>query len=274
MKTSQKIIKYLALALALFLIVTIIFSIMAGLYGIYQVFNFKIEPRVIKYKEKSCVKTKNIKSLDIKLDYGNLEIIKGEAFKMESSYKNVTCINNYGKVTIRMNNKFNFKNKRVSLKVYIPSNVKLDEIKAENNFGKTNIEYLNAKKVDLDFEAGKTKIKDIVSDSTNIDIETGLFEVENGTMKNVNFDSGVGKSEITSRIIGTSKFDTGIGSLSLNLIGNSNNYKIMVDKGIGNVKIDGVSTNDNSVNGNGNNIIDINSGIGEIYVNYIKDVED
>ena len=32
----------------------------------YQVFNFKIEPRVIKYKEKSCGKTKNMKSLDVK----------------------------------------------------------------------------------------------------------------------------------------------------------------------------------------------------------------
>lgn len=274
MKTSQKIIKYLALALALFLIVTIISSIMAGLYGIYQVFNFKIEPRAIKYEEKSCGKTKNIKSLDVKLDYGNLEIIKGETFKMESSYKNVTCTNNDGKVTIRMNNKFNFKNNKVSLKVYIPGDVKLDRIKAENNFGKTNIEYINAKKVDLDFGAGKTKIKDIVSDSTNIDTGTGLFEVENGTMKNVNFDSGVGKSDITSKIIGTSKFDTGIGSLSLNLIGNSDNYKIIVDKGIGDVKIDGANMPDNSVNGNGNNIIDINSGIGEIYVNYIKEVKD
>ena len=260
MKTSQKIIKYLALALALFLIVTIISSIMAGLYGIYQVFNFKIEPRAIKYEEKSCGKTKNIKSLDVKLDYGNLEIIKGETFKMESSYKNVTCTNNDGKVTIRMNNKFNFKNNKVSLKVYIPGDVKLDRIKAENNFGKTNIEYINAKKVDLDFGAGKTKIKDIVSDSTNIDTGTGLF--------------GVVKSDITSKIIGTSKFDTGIGSLSLNLIGNSDNYKIIVDKGIGDVKIDGANMPDNSVNGNGNNIIDINSGIGEIYVNYIKEVKD
>lgn len=274
MKESQKIIKYLAIALAIFLIVLIISAITAGLYGIYKVFDFKIEPRISTYEKTSCGDIKNINALDIKLDYSNLEIIKGKKFKVELNDKNFTCSNSNGNVSIKQVRRFSLKNKDTSLRVYIPSDIKLNSINVENGVGKTKIEYINANKVHLDFGAGKTTIEDIISDNTSIDTGAGLFEIKSGTMKNVDFDSGVGKCDITAKIDGTSKFDTGIGNLSLNLIGDSNNYKIIVNKGIGDVLIDNVSKADNSITGNGDNMVSINSGIGKVYVNYIKKVSD
>ena len=274
MKESQKIIKYLAIALAIFLIVLIISFITAGLYGIYKVFDFKIEPRISTYEKTSCGDIKNIKVLDIKLDYSNLEIIKGKKFKVELNDKNFICSNSNGNVSIKQVRRFSLKNKDTSLRVYIPSDIKLNSINVENGVGKTKIEYINANRVHLDFDAGKTTIEDIISDNTSIDTGAGLFEIKNGTMKNVDFDSGVGKCDITAKINGTSKFDTGIGNLSLNLIGDSNNYKIIVNKGIGDVLIDNVSKADNSITGGGDNVVSINSGIGKVYVNYIKKVND
>ena len=274
MKESQKVIKYLAIALAIFLIVIIISSITAGLYGIYKVFDFKIEPRISTYEKASCADIRNINTLDIKLDYGNLEIIKGKKFKIELNDKNFVCSNSNGKVSIKQVRRFSFKNKDTSLRIYIPSNVKLDSVNIENGVGKTKIEYINAKRVRLDFGAGKTTIEDIISDDTKLNTGAGLFEIKGGTMRNVDFDSGVGKCDITAKIDGTSKFDTGIGNLSLNLIGDSSNYKIIVNKGIGNVLIDNVSKDDNSITGDGENIINVNSGVGKVYVNYIKKVSD
>ncbi len=274
MKESQKIIKYLAIALAIFLIVLIISAITAGLYGIYKIFDFKIEPRINTYEKASCGDIKNINALDIKLDYSNLEIIKGKKFKVELNDKNFTCSNSNGNVSIKQVRRFSLKNKDTSLRVYIPSDIKLNIINVENGVGKTKIEYINANRVHLDFGAGKTTIEDIISDNTSIDTGAGLFEIKSGTMKNVDFDSGVGKCDITAKINGTSKFDTGIGNLSLNLIGDSNNYKIIVNKGIGDVLIDNVSKADNSITGNGDNMVSINSGIGKVYVNYIKKVSD
>lgn len=274
MKESQKIIKYLAIALAIFLIVLIISAITAGLYGIYKIFDFKIEPRISTYKKASCGDIKNIKALDIKLDYSNLEIIKGKKFKVELNDKNFTCSNSNGNVSIKQVRRFSLKNKDISLRIYIPSDIKLNSINVENGVGKTKIEYINANRVHLDFGAGKTRVEDIISDNTSIDTGAGLFEIKSGTMKNVDFDSGVGKCDITAKIDGISKFDTGIGNLSLNLIGDSNNYKIIVNKGIGDVLIDNVSKADNSITGSGDNVVSINSGIGKVYVNYIKKVSD
>lgn len=50
---------------------------------------------------------------------------------------------------------------------------------------------------------------------------------------------GIGKTLITSIITGKTNLNTGIGGLTLNIIGNTSDYKFKVDKGIGNVTLNG-----------------------------------
>ena len=78
---------------------------------------------------------------------------------------------------------------------------------------------------------------------------------------------GIGKTLITSIITGKTNLNTGIGGLTLNIIGNTSDYKFKVDKGIGNVTLNGKTLSDGSVVGNGDNYIYINSGIGEVKIN-------
>ena len=63
--------------------------------------------------------------------------------------------------------------------------------------------------------------------------------------------------------------DAGVGEVNINLK-NKDSYVICVEKGIGNITIDGVSVGDGSTYGNGNNRVDISGGIGSIKVNFDK----
>lgn len=78
---------------------------------------------------------------------------------------------------------------------------------------------------------------------------------------------GVGKFSITSSIIGDSKINAGIGSLELNILEKEENYKIKIDKGIGNIKINGENVTDD-IYGSGERIIDIEGGIGNINIDF------
>ena len=79
---------------------------------------------------------------------------------------------------------------------------------------------------------------------------------------------GVGKLTLKSRIEGKSALDYGIGQTNLTLLGSSEDYKIEIDKGIGEARLDGESMKDDSVYGGGENRIEIDGGIGEINIDF------
>ena len=79
---------------------------------------------------------------------------------------------------------------------------------------------------------------------------------------------GIGKVEINADIKGNSTISCGIGELILDLLGNKDDYQVIVDKGVGSVKVDGIKKKDDSIYGNGLNKINIDGGIGTIHVDF------
>ena len=51
-------------------------------------------------------------------------------------------------------------------------------------------------------------------------------------------------------------------------MGNENDYKLNINKGIGNILINGNSVGDKQIIGNGISVIDVDGGIGKININY------
>ena len=84
----------------------------------------------------------------------------------------------------------------------------------------------------------------------------------------MDFDIGAGEANVTARLLGDSKIEVGVGSLNLNLLGSKELYKLKLEKGIGEVRVDGSIIEDDGTVGNGNNYIKIKGGIGNIKVNY------
>ena len=77
---------------------------------------------------------------------------------------------------------------------------------------------------------------------------------------------GIGEVNINSLITGNSDVDAGIGILNLNLQGSIADYRIITDKGVGNLKINGQNISGASTYGEGNNLIKIDEGIGNINI--------
>lgn len=264
MTSVQRIIKYLAIAFAGFLIFTIFSGIITIIGGIGGIFN-KENTTIIDKKELN-----NLTSyLDINLKKSTLNIKKSNRLYVEVSSDDIKVIEDGNKITIEdksKNNIFSFSKETVNL--YIPEDYKYDLININTGAGDMNIEYLNTKKLVLDLGAGKTSIDTLYSDDTNIETGAGSLSISGGEIGNANIDLGVGKIDIKAKVYGKNKIESGIGSVKLSLI--DNDYKFTIDKGIGSISFNGDKIKSDSTIGTGENTIDINGGVGSITIDILK----
>jgi len=73
---------------------------------------------------------------------------------------------------------------------------------------------------------------------------------------------------LTSALTGESDFDLGVGESNITVIGNKDDYKLDIEKGLGNITVDGTSTSNIKGQGDGNNSIEVSGGVGAINLNF------
>ena len=267
----QKIIKYFAVAFALFITFNIISMITYGISSLGNILDINENNEPTGNLEKLDIK-EIVKILDIEITSSNVIFQKGTTFDIETNNEYINFKQNNGKVTIT-EQKHNWLNKSndSNLIIYVPSDYTFDGVSIENGAGKINIEKLTTKKLELDLGAGQVNINNlIVTNKTEINGGAGEINITKSNLSNLDLDMGVGKLTLTSIIDGNSEIDAGIGELNLNLIGETIDYKIIIDKGIGNATLDGENMKNSTYYGNGNKLIDIDGGIGSIKINFIS----
>lgn len=273
MTSVQKIIKNIALALAVFLIVSIISGILSVLYALSGVLGLKNEDTKIN-NEMSMIDFENgeIATLDIDVNFTNLIIKNGDTLRAETNNKDINCKQNNQNLQIKekQHNLFSKKN-RGDLVVYVPKNLNFKNVKISAGAGKIQVENINTENLDVELGAGETIINKLnVTNDCKIESGAGKVSILSGKIDDLNLDIGIGNIEITSSITGNSKIDAGIGNLDLRIQDNKENYTIESDSGIRNIKIDGTKISDDSKYGNGKNIIKIDGGIGNIDIEFNK----
>lgn len=271
MTLAQKIIKNLAIAFACFLIISIISGILSTLYALSGILGLQKENKKIK-DEMSMVNFENeeIATLDIDVNFTNLIIKNGDNLIAETNNENINCKQNNQNLQIKEKQRNLFsRNNKSDLVVYVPKDLKFKKVKINTGAGKIQIENINTENLYLELGAGETTINKLnVTNSCEIESGAGKVNILSGKINELNLDMGIGKFEITSAITGNSQIDAGIGNLELNIQGNKENYKVQLDSGIGNIKIDGTKVADDTQYGNGENIIKINGGIGDINIEF------
>ena len=185
--------------------------------------------------------------------------INGGSYKSE---KGTTINNNKGTV------KINAGEITGSVGMYTKGTTIINDVNINNGAGEVYIEGINSKSINMDFGAGKVTIDSLISDKADIDSGAGKIVINSGSIGKLDFDMGVGEVVISSEIGNDTKIDAGVGNFIFNIFGNKDDYKITVDKGIGNVSVDNTLVNDNSKVGNGSKNIDVNGGIGNISINF------
>ena len=226
MNSAQKIIKYLAMAFAIFLIVSIFSGIVYGVLGIATAGkligdNSTVDTKCQENGEKLC--------LEIALSISNLEIKKGDKLSVETKNEKVEVSQDDHRLVITEKGRHLFEsyNDREVI-VYIPEGTEFEKAGISGGVGNIYIENLQAK-----------------------DLEMAL---------------GIGKTEVSNLEVKNAKISTGIGEVSVRLSSKLDAYTIKPEKGIGDVVLNGKSIPDHSVNGNGESKIEIDGGIGAIKI--------
>lgn len=271
MTTTQKIIKYVAIALA----ISIIASICAFFVHTFSILSNIFDTEDILLTEnKMFVVENDISNIDIDLSVSNLIIEESSTgFRVETNNKNVSVKETNDTLNIKDNTKKNINVKSKSeVILYIPKGSEFKSFKLSSAVGRIKVDKVNADNIVFELGVGQTDIDNIIaSKSVNIDSGVGEVSISSGTINDLDLNSGVGEVNITASILGNSSVESGIGSLNINLAGEKEEYKFDIEKGVGNVIIDGETVHSDEVYGNGENTISIDSGIGEVKVRFSND---
>lgn len=273
MTTAQKVIKYLAIAFAVFLIVSIISTITAALFAVSGILGLKkdIEENINAEMTTTNFENSDISTLDIEVAFTNLTIKTGDFLKVETDNNNINCKQQEGKLEIIEKNKKWFSNyEEKELILYLPEDLEFEKIKINTGAGKIDIENLKTEKLSFELGAGETEIQNLtVSKECEIDGGAGKLSINEGTINDLDLDMGVGEINLTSNLTGKNEINAGVGNLNINLQGGKETYKIQADKGIGSIKIDDREISNGETFGQGDNYIQIDGGIGNIDIKFI-----
>ena len=203
MTTAQKVIKNLALAFAILLIVSIISGILSALYALSGVLGLQKEEETIK-DEMSVINFENSEAatLDIDVAFTNLIIKKGDFLVAETNNKGINCKQDNQNLQIKEKQQGLFSgNNKGDLVVYIPENLEFEKVKINAGAGKIQIENINTKNLHLELGAGETIIEKInVTDDCKIESGAGKVSILSGNINELDLDMGIGKFEVASAI--------------------------------------------------------------------------
>jgi len=263
MTTFQKVIKYLALAFAIFLTV----SIIGGILGAVGIFEGFLKPDNVTGDLKTYTISEGINELDIEINAADFTIKQGDGFSVESNLKSLKVTDTAGVLKIQDTKRLINNYKGATLVLYLPENAFFNKADIVTGAGKVDFEALSADFIELELGAGEVNIKSLNAfKSADIDGGAGKITVSDGSLANLDLDMGVGQLNLTSALVGESELDLGIGETNITLVGNKEDYNIKAEKGIGNINVDGGIQNIVTAK----NTVEINGGIGSINIGFIQ----
>ncbi len=272
MRSAQKIIKILALALAAFIIFVMFAALVGGVSFMASIAggeSWRWDGNDNWTSEDFA--DQKIRELDINAKATNVKfraVDSGDDVRVETNNEYISTWTNGERLELveKSHGIFGWGGTG-EVVIYLRKDVKLRNVKLEVGAGALTIDRLETERLSLNLGAGRTEIDNLkVTENTQIDGGAGLLVLRSGELRDANLELGVGKAEIVAKLTGHSKIDSGVGKLDLDLIGKEKDYRIKIDKGIGNVDLNGQSMPDGAIWGDGNNEIEVESGVGAVEI--------
>lgn len=153
------------------------------------------------------------------------------------------------------------------MRIVIPHDTVFDVVDIENGAGRLSVEDIRTDEFYLDMGMGSTDIKGVsVYELTDISTGTGEIRMEDVLLTGCDFDLGVGSVYVSGKLEGNTDLDCGIGKLELVLEQSMGDLTIQFSSGLGSSTLNGREMKDDHVYGDGENIIDIDGGTGEVRI--------
>lgn len=272
MTTTQKIIKYLAIAFALFLVISI-FSIIFGLSReiISSINSDKKDSKLLEEYTTISNNVNNIESFKIDISNDNIEIKEGEKFEVKTNDPDVKFYHENSKVKIKTDKTFSWhlsNSSRGTIIIYLPNEFNISELDLNLGAGKIDIDKIFVETLLMDLGAGTMTAKEInVYEKATINGGAGNINIYSGTINNLNLKLGAGNASIESDLTGSNTLTTGVGKLNLGLSRSKDNYKFDISKGLGNIILNDFDVSEDILIGDGKTKIKISGAVGNIIIN-------
>lgn len=265
MTSVQKWIKYLAIAFAAFLALSIVSAVFSGLRALSFLTDFATESVG---EEKTTPIERSVTSLKIELTAADLTVKRGESFDLISDLTTLSVREKNGVLTLRDTRKLAGKGGSVTL--LIPEDTELRLLEIDSGAGQTTLTDLSVERLELELGAGRVLLSRLsVQKSAEIDGGVGTLTVEDTSFTDLKLDMGVGECKLAAALKGRSEISLGIGGADLTLLGSKEDYTLSLDKGVGEVKVDAKRVSNGAMIGSGEHRIRLESGVGNVTVSFL-----
>lgn len=266
MKPWQTLVKYGAIALAVVITVNIAVWSLTALGFIFKFSSdgTSDEARVFEF-------TEDIEELELEISAAKVTVSAENCDKItvSTNLKNLTAKESGGKLTVKEKQSFiTVTHSDAYIELVLPSDLVFDKVDIDGGAGRLEIKSLRTLKLDLDLGAGEALINALdVSSSADIDGGAGSLTVTDSVINNFDLDMGVGELKLEALLGGGCEISLGVGEADITLLGGRENYKLVLEKGIGEIYVDGERVGNTKI-GDGACKVDIDGGIGEINVRF------
>lgn len=218
-----------------------------------------------------------IHSLDIQIDAADVTIEYGDRCSVESNLNYLSVSEHNGILSIveedhKQIGMTDTDSTDAVLKLCVPNDSVFESVSITTGAAKVTADALSANSLKLKLGAGDVQLGCLNAYSkADIAGGTGQITVASGTLKDLSLKMGVGELNLTAALPGNSNLSFGVGKSHLTLIGSKDTYKIDIEKSIGDITVDGKTATDFVSNGDGQNDIKIEGGIGTVDIIFMQE---
>ena len=273
----QKFIKYAAIAFGIYLSITIVLVLLGiarGLVGASRNDEFK---DIVKYREEYHTEDitrnyENIKRLEVNVEETELIIRNGDSFRIEGTNIPDRMEIEQDGDTLKVSDEelpSSFSDENMVVTIYIPEDVKLDNIDLEINYVSADIQKLNTANLKLDIYNNYCEIDEIIADNMEFKNEEGNIDIYDAEIGRLLFDSESGVEDVSLDITGNAEINLEYSYTDMNLIGTQEDYQINTKNQSGNIYIDGTTITSNSETlGSGNAKVNLDNVHADIFISF------
>lgn len=266
MTNVQKVIKYCALAFAIFLAVAIIVGICGSVFIVGNVVSGDKNVGEIRSYDVSA----DIHSLEINISAANFTVESADEFAVKSNLKSISVEEKNGTLFITEKKKINRLYDEAVLTLCVPDGTFFERVSITTGAGKFSVDSLSTQQLIFNLGAGDVNIKYLaVTSSADIEGGAGRITVLDGYINDLDLEMGAGQLNLTSSLTGDIEFELGVGESNITVKGNRDDYGLDIDKGLGTVTVDGEAVSSIDVNKNSRHVIEIDGGVGAINLDFL-----
>lgn len=210
-----------------------------------------------------------VRALRMDINAADLKIEQADKFHVESNLKHLTVSVQNGVLQIRQKDKVGVSYTDAMLTLHVPEDTVFESVRIDTGAGKLTAEELRAERVDFSLGAGAMEIGYLeTTKATDIEGGAGAIVIFDGSITDLDLEMGVGGLDLTAALLGECELSLGVGESKLTLSGSEEDYSVEIEKGLGDITVNGEQVSSYRTMGDGRNRVEIEGGVGAIHLEY------